>query len=65
MLTAREWRRLRDQAGRLQFILAEIQDSQPARLQEAEKVYKLWLNGKITYTEARKRLRELAGKARA
>ena len=65
MLTTREWRRLRDQAGRLQFIIAEIQDNQPKRLPEAEKIYKLWLKGKITFREAERRLQELAEKAKA
>ena len=64
MLTAREWRKLRDQAGKLQFIIAEIQETRPTQLPEAEKVYKLWLHGKITYSEAEKRLKKLAAKAK-
>ncbi|MCE4620440.1 MAG: hypothetical protein F7C33_05385 [Desulfurococcales archaeon] len=62
MLSVREWRRIRDQAGKLQYIIAEIQERNPGSLSEAKKIYRDWQAEKITYREATEKLRELAAK---
>jgi len=59
VLTAREWRRLGDQAGRLQYFIAEIREARPARLREAEEAYRLWLEGRASYRETERRLKKL------
>ena len=38
LLSVREWRRIRDQAGKLQYIIAEIQGRNPGSLAKTEKI---------------------------
>ena len=60
MLSVKEWRRNRDRAGILLGLVLEAGNTD-----EAWRVYKKWANAEITYEEARKRLRELAARAKA
>ena len=59
----REWRRLRDQAGELLYLVAKADTMD--RGGEAEKVYEEWRTGRMSYEEARKRLEKLLEEARA
>ena len=59
----REWRRRRDQAGELLYIVAGIPRG-PLRRQ-AWQVFHEWQEERITFREAERRLRELAAKAEA
>lgn len=65
ILTAKQWRELRDQAGKLQYLIAEIQEKDPAKLHKAEEIYEKWIKAKITYRDAEKRLRGLIRKIEA
>ena len=63
MLTTREWRKNRDRAG---ILLGLVYSTPEGRARErAWSIYRKWANAEITYSEAEKRLRELAGKAKA
>ena len=58
-----EWRRRRDQAGILCYIIAGIPRG-PLR-EQAWQIFDRWQEELITFREARERLRELARKAKA
>ncbi len=62
MLTARKWRRLRNRAGRLLYMVAEVQEKNPSKTRQAEEIYRQWQQGKITYRETEKRIQDLAKK---
>lgn len=62
MFTVREWRRLRNQAGRLLYMAAEVQEKNPSKTRQAEEIYRQWQQGKITFKEAERRIKALAGK---
>ena len=55
-----EWRRRRNQAGTLLYIIAGIPRS---GRREAWRVYREWQENKVSYEEARRRLKALAGEA--
>ena len=57
----REWRRNRDRAGELLYLVGQTPRG-PLRKQ-AWRVYRRWANAEISYTEAKKRLQELARQA--
>ena len=59
----KEWRKRRDQAGILHYIIAGIPRG-PLR-EQAWQVYEDWQEERITFKEAEQRLRELAAKAKA
>ncbi len=59
----REWRRLRDQAGELLYLVAKADTA--GRGGEAERIYEEWRNGKLGFEEAKKRLEQLLAEARA
>ncbi len=61
--TVREWRKRRDQAGELLYIVAGIPRG-PLR-EKAWRIFHQWQEEEITYKEAEKKLRELAAKAKA
>ncbi len=63
MLSTREWRKNRDQAGVLLGLVYKTPKGE-AR-ERAWRVYEKWANAEISYSEAEKRLKKLAGKARA
>ncbi len=52
-----EWRRMRDQAGELLFLMSRVP---PSRRGEAWRIYHLWRDWKLPFTEARKRILALA-----
>ncbi len=55
-MTVKEWRKLRDQAG----ILLGLMDYVPeCRKGEAWRIYYLWRDCKITFREAKRRLKSL------
>ena len=59
----REWRRLRDQAGELLYLVAKADTA--GRGGEAERIYEEWRSERISYEEARRRLEKLLAEARA
>jgi len=59
----REWRRLRDQAGELYYMV--IQAKKLGRREEAWRVYEEWRSWRISYEEAKKRLEKLLAEATA
>ncbi len=59
MMTLREWRRWRDQAGVLLSLLDLVPED---RRDEAWRIYYLWRDWKLSFTEAKKRILALAGK---
>ena len=58
----REWRRLRNQAGELLYLVGEAEDIGHGR--EAWLVYEEWRTGKLGFEEAKKRLEKLLAEAR-
>ena len=54
-----EWRRMRDQAGELLFLIGDVP---PSRRRDAWAIYHLWRDWKISFAEARRRIKALAGK---
>ena len=54
-----EWRRMRDQAGILLAMFDEIPES---RRGEAWRIYHAWRDWKISFTEAKRRIKALARK---
>ncbi len=58
-----EWRRLRDQAGELYYMV--IQAKRLGRREEAWRVYEEWRGGRLGFEEARRRLERLLAEARA
>jgi len=58
LLSTKEWRRNRDRAGILLGLVLKAGNTD-----EAWRVYKQWANAEITYTEAKKKLEELARQA--
>jgi len=54
-----EWRRLRDQAGTLLYLVTLAEKKGCGR--EAEKIYEAWRTWKISYDEAKKRLEKIVG----
>ncbi len=58
-----EWRRLRDQAGELLYLVAKAR--RLGRGAEARRVYEEWRSEKIGFEEAKKRLERLLAEARA
>jgi len=59
MMTLKEWRKWRDQAG----ILLSLFDLVPEeRRNEAWRIYRMWRDFKISFTEAKKRILALAKK---
>ena len=63
MLSTKEWRRNRDRAGILLGLVYKVPRDE-AR-EKAWQVYRKWANAEISYREAEKKLRELAGEAKA
>ena len=59
----KEWRRLRDQAGELLYLVAKADTMSRGR--EAERIYEEWRNGRLGFEEAKKRLERLLAEARA
>ena len=58
-MTVKEWRKWRDQAG----ILLSLFDLVPEeRRNEAWRIYHLWHDWKISFTEAKRRIKALAKK---
>ncbi len=62
--SVREWRKRRDQAGKLIYILTDIPRDSLLR-KKAWRVYEDWQEERITFKEAEKKLRELAARAKA
>ena len=58
-LDIHRWRKHRNRAGVLQYLLAHVRDG---RQEEAEKIYRQWLEGKITFKEAKIRIERLLKK---
>ena len=58
-----EWRRLRDQAGELYYMV--IQAKKLGRREQAWRIYEEWRSGRISFEEARKRLKQLIAEAAA
>ncbi len=54
-----EWRRMRDQAGELLFLVGKVP---PSRRGDAWRIYHLWRDWKISFTEAKRRIKALAKK---
>ena len=59
----KEWRKLRDQAGELLYLVAKADTM--GRGGEAERIYDEWRTGKLGFEEAKKRLEKLLAEARA
>ncbi len=59
MMTLKEWRKWRDQAG---ILLAMFDDAPKDRRNEAWRIYHLWRDWKISFTEAKRRIKALAKK---
>lgn len=59
----REWRRLRDQAGELYYMV--IQAKRLGLREQAWSIYEDWREGRLGFEEARKRLEQLLAEARA
>jgi len=59
----REWRRLRDQAGELYYMV--IQAKKLGHRDQAMRVYEEWRAGKLGFEEAKKRLEKLLAEAAA
>ena len=59
MMTLREWRKWRDQAGVLLSLLDLVPED---RRGEAWRIYHLWRDWKLSFAEAKKRILALAGK---
>ena len=59
----REWRRLRDQAGELLYLVAKADTM--GRGGEAERIYEEWRSKRISYEEAKRKLEQLLAEARA
>ena len=59
----REWRRLRNQAGELLYLVAKADTV--GRGGEAESIYEEWRSEKISFEEARRRLENLLAEAAA
>ncbi len=58
-MSVREWRRRRDQAG---ILIGMIRDLPPSKQREGRRIYEEWRTWKISFTEAKRRLRALAKK---
>ena len=58
-----EWRRLRDQAGELLYLVVKAR--RLGRGREARSIYEEWRSEQISYEEARRRLEKLLAEARA
>ena len=58
-----EWRRLRDQAGELLYLVAKA--DKLGHGDEAEKTYEDWRKGLIGFEEAKRRLNEILARAQA
>lgn len=58
----REWRRLRNQAGELLYLVGEAEDTGHGR--EAWQVYEEWRTGKLGFNEAKKQLEKLLAEAK-
>jgi len=59
----REWRRLRDQAGELLYLVVKAR-----RLgwgEEARSIYEEWRSERISFEEAKKKLEQLLAEAKA
>ena len=59
----KEWRRLRNQAGELLYLVGEAEDTGHGK--EAWRVYEEWRTGKLGFEEAKKRLEKLLVEAKA
>ena len=59
VMSIKEWRKWRDQAGELLFLMSRVP---PSRRGEAWRIYHLWRDWKLSFAEARKRILALAGK---
>jgi len=59
----REWRKLRNQAGELLYLVAKADTT--GRGGEAERIYEEWRTGKLRYEEAKKKLEQLLAEAKA
>jgi len=55
-----EWRKMRDQAGELLFLVGAVP---PSRRRYAWEIYHLWRDWKISFSEARRRIKALAVKS--
>ena len=53
MLSVKEWRRRREQAS---ILIGYVMEAPRGRKREAWRIYREWQEGRITFTEARKRL---------
>ncbi len=60
MISIREWRRLRDQAGILIYYKVEAVKRNPKLRKTAEEIYEQWRTGKISFKQALKELKKLA-----
>ncbi len=58
-----EWRRLRDQAGELLYLVVKAR--RLGRGEEARNIYEEWRSERISYEEARRRLENLLAEAMA
>ncbi len=58
----REWRRLRDQAGELYYMV--IQAKKLGLREQAWRIYEEWRSEKISFEEARRRLKKLLAEAK-
>ena len=63
VMSVKEWRRYRDQAGVLYVLMME---APRGRRREARKIYREWQAGRLTFSEAREMLEEIlrAGKSK-
>ncbi len=59
----REWRRLRDQAGELLYLVVKAR--RLGHGEAARSIYEDWKNEKIGFEEAKKKLEQLLAEARA
>jgi len=58
-MSVKEWRKFRDQAG---VLLSMFDDVPESRQEEAWRIYRMWRDWKISFTEAKRRLKALASK---
>ncbi len=57
LMSVEEWRKRRNQAG---ILIGMIHDLPPSKRAECRKVYEEWRKWRISFTEAKRRLKELA-----
>ncbi len=59
MMTVEEWRKRRNQAG---ILIGMIYDLPPEKRVEGRRIFELWRDWRISFAEARRRIKALAGK---